>query len=88
MEMLKDFDISKFKKIKPSSDNTFDTMQEIKALKKIPLNKNFVKEYDDIEGAFKKKRKKNPCWKGYEMIGTKKKGGRTVPNCVPKKKKK
>ena len=38
--------------------------------------------------AFKKKRKKNPCWKGYEMIGTKKKGGRTVPNCVPKKKKK
>ena len=27
------------------------------------------------------------CWKGYEMIGTKKKGGRTVPNCVPKNKK-
>lgn len=24
------------------------------------------------------------CWKGYEMIGTKKKGGKTVPNCVPK----
>ena len=23
------------------------------------------------------------CWKGYEMVGTKKKGGRTVPNCVP-----
>ena len=38
--------------------------------------------------AFKKKRKKSPCWKGYEMIGTKKKGGRTVPNCVPKKNKK
>jgi hypothetical protein len=29
--------------------------------------------------------KKGPCWKGYEMIGVKKKGGRTVPNCVPKK---
>ena len=29
--------------------------------------------------------KKGPCWKGYEMIGMKKKGGRTVPNCVPKK---
>ena len=28
--------------------------------------------------------KKGPCWKGYEMIGTKKKGGKTVPNCVPK----
>ena len=26
----------------------------------------------------------NPCWKGYHPVGTKKKGGRTVPNCVPK----
>ena len=26
---------------------------------------------------------KGPCWKGYEMIGMKKKGGRDVPNCVP-----
>jgi hypothetical protein len=25
----------------------------------------------------------NPCWKGYEMIGTKKKNGKDVPNCVP-----
>jgi hypothetical protein len=25
----------------------------------------------------------NPCWKGYHPVGTKKKGGRTVPNCVP-----
>ena len=32
--------------------------------------------------------KKGPCWKNYEMIGTKKKAGKTVPNCVPKKKKK
>ena len=30
--------------------------------------------------------KKGPCWKGYEMIGMKKKGGKKVPNCVPKKK--
>jgi len=35
--------------------------------------------------AKKKSRKKDPCWKGYEMIGMKKKGGRKVPNCVPKK---
>lgn len=27
---------------------------------------------------------KNPCWKGYEMIGTKKKNGKSVPNCVRK----
>ena len=30
--------------------------------------------------------KDNPCWTGYHPVGTKKKGGRTVPNCVPKKK--
>ena len=30
-------------------------------------------------------KKKGPCWEGYEMIGMKKKGGRNVPNCVPKK---
>ena len=30
-------------------------------------------------------KKKGPCWKGYEMIGMKNKGGRKVPNCVPKK---
>ena len=26
-----------------------------------------------------------PCWKGYEMVGMKKKGGKEVPNCVPMK---
>lgn len=26
---------------------------------------------------------KDPCWKNYKMVGTKKKGGKTVPNCVP-----
>lgn len=24
----------------------------------------------------------NPCWKGYKMVGTKKKNGKEVPNCV------
>ena len=23
------------------------------------------------------------CWKGYKQVGTKKKGGKDVPNCVP-----
>jgi hypothetical protein len=26
------------------------------------------------------------CWRGYKQIGMKKKGGRTVPNCVKKNK--
>ena len=28
-------------------------------------------------------RTENPCWDGYKPVGTKKKGGKTVPNCVP-----
>lgn len=34
-----------------------------------------------IEGL--KNPKDNPCWKGYKPVGTKKKAGKTVPNCVP-----
>jgi hypothetical protein len=52
--MFKDFDISSFKKMKPPGDNTFDTSQEIKSLTKIPLKKEFVKKFDNIEAAFKK----------------------------------
>lgn len=26
---------------------------------------------------------KDPCWKGYKQLGTKKKSNKTVPNCVP-----
>ena len=26
------------------------------------------------------------CWKGYKQVGMKKKGNRTVPNCVKKNK--
>ena len=29
--------------------------------------------------------KDDPCWKNYEMVGMKKKNGKEVPNCVPKK---
>ena len=52
--MFKDFNISSFKKMKPPGDNTFDTSQEVKALNKIPLKKDFVKKFDNIEAAFKK----------------------------------
>jgi hypothetical protein len=47
-------------------------------------------DMEDAEDSFDKyksenqiKEDKDPCWKGYEMIGMKKKGGRKVPNCVP-----
>lgn len=34
------------------------------------------------------KSKSDPCWAGYEKIGMKMKNGKSVPNCVPEKKKK
>jgi hypothetical protein len=37
------------------------------------------------EGENKQMKGKDPCWKGYQMVGMKKKGDRKVPNCVPVK---
>ena len=50
--MLSDFNIDKFKKLKPPSDNSFDTMREIKQLSTTPMNKGSVKKFDDIETTF------------------------------------
>ena len=52
--MFKDFDIKPFKKKKPPVDSGYTTRTEINELKKIPLKKDFVKKYDNIEAAFKK----------------------------------
>ena len=52
--MLKNFNIKKYLSKKPPSDNSFTTMQEIKELGKTPINKNFVKEKDDIKKSFTK----------------------------------
>jgi len=57
--VFKDFDTSPFKKMKPPSNSSFDTAQELKELKKIPLNKSFVKKFDNIESAFAKTAKDN-----------------------------
>ena len=57
--MFEDFKISSFKKLKPPSNSSFDTAQELKELKKIPLNKSFVKKFDNIESAFAKTAKDN-----------------------------
>jgi len=42
-----------------------------------------VKSFKDISEKLKKD-KDDPCWKGYVQLGTKKKNGKEVPNCVPK----
>ena len=57
--MLKDFDIGPFKKMKPPSNNGYTTHTELNELKKIPLNKSFVKKFDNIESAFAKTAKDN-----------------------------
>ena len=52
--MFKDFDTKPFKKKKPPVDSGYTTRTEINELKKIPLKKDFVKKFDNIESAFKK----------------------------------
>ena len=51
------------------------------------------KHIDDMEDSPMTKKKcgpyrkeDDPCWDTHEMIGTKMKAGREVPNCVPKNK--
>lgn len=46
--------------------------------------KSHDRKYKDVTEA-KKMKGEDPCWKGYEMIGKKKKNGKEVPNCVPVK---
>jgi hypothetical protein len=46
---------------------------KLSKLKKIIKEEYYSMLYED----------ENPCWKGYEMIGMKKKNGKDVPNCVP-----
>ena len=61
--MFKDFDIQKYLDKKPPSDNSFQTTQEIKELKKIPLSKNIVNKFDDGQANFEKVVGKDPIIK-------------------------
>jgi hypothetical protein len=47
-------------------------------------SKKSLKE-EFINMILENKKMKNPCWKGYEAVGMKKKNGKKVPNCVPMK---
>ena len=53
MEMLEDFDIEVFKGKQPPGDNSLNTLQEIKNLSKIKMDKEFVSKNDNIEAEFK-----------------------------------
>lgn len=45
-------------------------------MKKSELKQLIVEAIEEVK-------MENPCWKGYKAYGTKKKGGKEVPNCVP-----
>ena len=60
MEMLDDFNIEEYLDINPPNDNSVTTANEIKELSKIPIQKNFVKQMDDIEEAFERVVGKDP----------------------------
>jgi hypothetical protein len=51
------------------------------------LKRDVQKEEVQIdEGENKQMKGKDPCWKGYQMVGMKDKNGKKVPNCVPEEK--
>lgn len=61
--------------------------------KRVMAKKDAMDEGCGCEECDKQKRRKGEafekvdsdlCWKGYEQVGTKRKGKRSVPNCVPK----
>jgi len=71
----------RFSGIMKATKKQFDNdAKKINELKKqddnMELDDRITREEKKMKGA-------DPCWKGYQMVGTKKKGGRTVPNCVP-----
>jgi len=76
----------------PKTDVVRDDVHKWETIGKIAWRhlKESPSYYDDLEkmeskfSAKKKMKKENPCWEGYEMIGTKDKDGKEVPNCVKK----
>jgi len=60
--------------LKSSSGNVVTDKNQAIA---IALSEAGVEKAEDVSDA---------CWEGYEAYGTKKKNGKEVPNCVPKKK--
>ncbi len=67
----------------PMKDEKGRPTPKAKALRRWNCEEDVQQLEQSIEEAKKSLRTSNPCWKGYHPVGTKKKGGRTVPNCVP-----
>lgn len=56
---------------------------QFKGKSKEKRRKMAIAAYLSRKEEVEKKRKDDPCWKGYKQVGMKKKNGKEVPNCVP-----
>ena len=79
-KVMPDYDEDKMDLKPGSSPGTYQaTVRMRERMKK----ESFSSLRDKIAEA-KKMKGEDPCWDNYKMIGTKMKGGKQVPNCVPK----
>jgi len=60
--------------------NTYRTETNMSVAKRI---KSLLSQESKYRGINLLAEDDQPCWDGYEQIGTKELDGRTVPNCVP-----
>ena len=74
---------------KPYKKSTGGTVTDKSGAKHTPMSrarnlaKTALKKYDTKVSEANEMKGEDPCWKGYQMVGMKKKGGKKVPNCVP-----
>lgn len=86
LEKLEKHPAAKDPKIAAAIDDAKDKEETKEESIEDTLSSSF-KDYFNLAEAKKKiSAKDDPCWKGYKMVGTKNKGGKEVPNCVPGKK--
>lgn len=79
----KDFKDRKDKDI--DNDGEVDSSDEYLHKRRKAVSKALAKESVEVAEAKKlEKSSDDPCWKDYVQVGTKKKDGKEVPNCVPK----
>lgn len=70
---------------KKTKTGTKDHTREADYEKNQDKNVYMHAQHPEIHEEKKMDKDEDPCWKGYEMVGTKKKKGKEVPNCVPVK---
>jgi hypothetical protein len=63
----------------PNSNEANVAKRKLGKTTELPKVKKEEKLVDKILGELQEE---DPCWKGYKQVGVKKKGNRTVPNCV------